>query len=145
MFTQRLSKKDLQEFAEKIVCGASDQIISDIEVHKLYDQEGSYKSLYIEFLAQNSKDNQETTLNAEIVDFNPHETEHNLFMVDKFDAEYVASFKSFLKSISDMPNVTLYYDEYKKCKAQYNKNHNKNTKDPRQTTLETYMYSQERQ
>lgn len=135
MFAKRLSKSDIVEYAENVVCSMNEVVAGNIEIEKIYDKFNFYKYTHISFIAYDVKRKVENKLQADIFDFQDFDYVHNNFMVDKFGFAYLDSFKFYVKS-ADSPEIKrdrMY--AYKICQKHF---YSKLNQDKYQTTLSDF-------
>lgn len=103
-FVTQLSKKDIKEYAETVVCGSIYDVVSPIVTEKIYDKSGDVRCVYVHFSAISHLTGQRTRRELFLSDFDSVDISHNKFMLEKFGLSYLDAFRYYVKDI-DTPDL----------------------------------------
>ena len=103
MFTEKLDRKDLENYAENVICGPAYEVSSPITCEKIYDKTGKLDRIDLSFTAVGSLTDDENLVNTSISDFKTND-DHVRFFVNKFGLSYVFAYKKYLKTLDISQN-----------------------------------------
>ncbi len=98
MFAEKLTKVDIADYVQDVICGQDYEVTTNIIKEKVYDENGELDCISVDFYAVDTKTDIEHHWIESIVDFEDDD-DHLKFFIKKFGLPYILSYKAFLKDL----------------------------------------------
>lgn len=98
MFAEKLTKVDIADYVQDVICGQDYEVTTNIIKEKVYNENGDLDCISVDFYAVDIKTDIEHHWIEPIVDFEDDD-DHLKFFIKKFGLPYILSYKTFLKDL----------------------------------------------
>ncbi len=99
MFTEKLSRKDISNYVQEVICGDDCKVIGDINKKIVEDENGKFDYLCLDFWVKEKDADKKMHCLQWVSDYEEG-NEHIRFFIKKFGLPYVLGYKQYLETLS---------------------------------------------